>query len=352
MALSAVRLKNHRTSDLEELMSTIASQRERIQALELENTRLRAQLMVRNQAMSAENLHLPRPRASWLADRPDTPPPPATPPPATPPIETRPHRQRRDSLWIVHDNSTLASHVADLVGRGKAAEILLETMQSSRDARLVLGRVVFAGPVDATAAAGAVKAGSRGALCFHLAPCFAIKIDLGQRRQVAGFGCVSLRGAQHLRSVESATTFFSDCDGRVDAVLQPQRLNDAGRRLAPSDTGAEVALDAAPWLPYWDADQPPRKLAPQFRSNGVGYVRLGDDMSRHGLAFVSADGASFLDDSASVDPSSLAVQPSTTPKSTGRLRPRAENRRLAASDPVLSSRLRRPTDPSMGHQPR
>ena len=37
-------------------------------------------------------------------------------------------------------------------------------------------------------------------------------------------------------------------------------------------------------------------MAPQFRSQGVGYLRLGDDMSRYGTAFLSMDaGKTFLD---------------------------------------------------------
>ncbi len=37
-------------------------------------------------------------------------------------------------------------------------------------------------------------------------------------------------------------------------------------------------------------------MAPQFRSRGIGYLRLGDDMSQYGSAFLSVDaGATFLD---------------------------------------------------------
>ena len=68
------------------------------------------------------------------------------------------------------------------------------------------------------------------------------------------------------------------------------------RGREPQIDATQVSVRDAPWLPYWDADLPPRKLAPQFRSAGVGYIRLGDDMSQNGLAFVSADGASFLSD--------------------------------------------------------
>ena len=37
-------------------------------------------------------------------------------------------------------------------------------------------------------------------------------------------------------------------------------------------------------------------MAPQFRSQGIGYIRLGDDMSMYGVAFLSVDaGSTFLD---------------------------------------------------------
>lgn len=39
-----------------------------------------------------------------------------------------------------------------------------------------------------------------------------------------------------------------------------------------------------------------RKMAPQFRSQGIGYIRLGDDFSMYGVAFLSVDaGNTFLD---------------------------------------------------------
>ena len=90
-------------------------------------------------------------------------------------------------------------------------------------------------------------------------------------------------------TVEDCRAFFRGCTSRVDVVLAPQRLRDDGR--PPKSL---VSVNEAPYLPYWDTDTPPRRLAPQFRSAGVGYIRLGDDMSRNGLSFISCDAASFL----------------------------------------------------------
>lgn len=71
-------------------------------------------------------------------------------------------------------------------------------------------------------------------------------------------------------------SFLRACTGRVDVILDP------------SHTGS--------WYPYWEGR---RKMAPQFRSRGIGYLRLGDDMSRYGSAFLSTDaGLTFLDDGA------------------------------------------------------
>jgi len=49
------------------------------------------------------------------------------------------------------------------------------------------------------------------------------------------------------------------CSSRVDVILDPSH--------------------SQLWYPYWEGR---RKMAPQFRSQGVGYLRLGDDMSRYG----------------------------------------------------------------------
>lgn len=47
-------------------------------------------------------------------------------------------------------------------------------------------------------------------------------------------------------------------------------------------------------------------MAPQFRSRGVGYLRLGDDMSRFGTAFLSLDaGHSFLGPGGAAPPQSI-----------------------------------------------
>ena len=58
-------------------------------------------------------------------------------------------------------------------------------------------------------------------------------------------------------------------------------------------------------------------MAPQFRSRGVGYIRLGDDMSRNGTAFLSTDaGVSFLDEGTYVVHSRDGMEPSFNGRGT------------------------------------
>ena len=86
---------------------------------------------------------------------------------------------------------------------------------------------------------------------------------------------------------------------------------------------------------YWDTDVPPRKLAPQFRSAGIGYIRLGDDMSRNGLAFVSCDGSSFISDAGGAEP-----PPSAAAVSVSRARLRGSQPRYPGREPATPAETR------------
>lgn len=315
------------------LRATITQQEQRISELEHENARLRRLLaMGRRRPQRSPTMHeTSMPKLVGGAynqpshEREGTPPPPSTPPPTCDhetPSRNRTLtwlKQRRDhhtaSVWLVHDNRPLASTMGELMSTGKPAEILIETKRG-RTLCFVLGQVAFAGAVDDDEAqtSGMLRAGSRGAYCFRLAPCRAQSVDPDVERYLppgSRFTCLPLNLTRRLSSRDEIVYFFTDCPGRVDVILSPQRLNDNGKPC-------EGRPAASCWLPYWDTDDPPRKIAPQFRSAGVGYIRLGDDMAQHGLAFVSADGATFLDDSISVQPG--AHVETVTPKSTPRLR--------------------------------
>lgn len=91
-----------------------------------------------------------------------------------------------------------------------------------------------------------------------------------------------------LNSKKALRTLLKTCKGRVDLILDPYQTDQK-------------------WFPYWEGR---RKMAPQFRSRGIGYLRLGDDMSNYGSAFLSLDaGASYLDDGASGAVASNASTP-------------------------------------------
>ena len=79
-----------------------------------------------------------------------------------------------------------------------------------------------------------------------------------------------LTGSSASKTVED---FFEGCNGAIDVILDPQK-------------------DFGGWYPQKEARSGGRKIAPQFRSKGVGYIRLGDDMSENGLAFLSSNACS------------------------------------------------------------
>lgn len=96
---------------------------------------------------------------------------------------------------------------------------------------------------------------------------------------------IHLLPSQLLQSItfeknEQLKDFFSQCLSRVDIILSPSHDGN--------------------WYPYWETSENNeeiinskggmRKLAPQFRSNGIGYLRLGNDMSNFGTDFLSSDG--------------------------------------------------------------
>jgi hypothetical protein len=290
-----------------------------------------------------------KPEPRYVEPPPGTPPPPDGEPPPTPRGEVRipqeasqrssrmrrardEQRMREDlartvsvtrddeplTLYVAHDNVPLGEAM-----RGKKSDVLIETKHSSGKLCFVYGRVGYSGPAgEAPDASGALQLGSRGCWVLSLESCHARCVDPATKRRLATFECLSLIEGEAIpfSTIEDCRSFFRGCTSRVDVVLAPQRLRDDGR--PPKSL---VSVNEAPYLPYWDTDTPPRRLAPQFRSAGVGYIRLGDDMSRNGLSFISCDAASFLLDAGHAAPSA---------SSTGR-------RRLEVAAPVDPSPLAR-----------
>ena len=251
--------------------------------------------------------------------------PPAGTPKAVAPIPFAEEQTAAAPLYIAHDNGPLGDAMTRLGGRG---EVLVETKRGALLC-LVYGRVRYSGPVEAArSVGGALLKGDRGSLVLELDRCHARLVDLASRTRPGSsdFECLSLLDGAPVpfSTADDVRAFFAGCESRVDVILSPQRFRDDGKQPKSA-----VAVDEAPFCPYWDTDVPPRKLAPQFRSAGVGYIRLGDDMSRNGLAFVSCDGSSFISDAGGAEP-----PPSAAAVSVSRARLRGSQPRYPGREPA------------------
>lgn len=94
--------------------------------------------------------------------------------------------------------------------------------------------------------------------------------------------------------------YLDSCkNSKVDVILHPYCTVE--NTVGGSDA-SNCAASSSLWLPYWENVTVAknsdgvctgilggRKMAPQFRSQGVGYLRLGDDMSMFGGAYLSLD---------------------------------------------------------------
>jgi hypothetical protein len=211
--------------------------------------------------------------------------------------------QGRTIVSIFHDNPQLSKSI----GAEEGMEILVESALTKTSVKMLFGKVVFSGTFDATAA-GVDFSKVRGNDIILAEVTELISSDLGKFpfRVNDGIKELQLKGSNIPEidrqtddiSQEDVAAFFAPCTGRVDVILQP------------------IQHDNHTFYPYFEGT---RKLAPQFRSHGVGYIRLGDDMSNFGTAFISLDqGKSFLDggandaiimSSAPVPPKSAKKQP-------------------------------------------
>lgn len=218
-------------------------------------------------------------------------------------------------LFIVHDNPQLGSSVSSFLGSGgssgsvaptptsrdrrspgiclaadalpsKGRAAAMGVMMESKDEKgrsyFVMGNIVYSGSISEIENANIDC--SRGSLCLVCTDLVGISVilkDLATRRngEIIEFDAASA-AKEHtfaLRTRADMKSFFAPCKTRVDVILDPYC----------SDK----------WYPYWEGT---RKMAPQFRSKGIGYLRLGDDMSQYGTGFLSCDaGYTFLDAGAS-----------------------------------------------------
>ena len=234
------------------------------------------------------------------------------------------------TLFIAHDNPQLGKTVADAISGGM--EMMIESKALDSKIAFVLAKIVYSGPVEnvliskgtaaKSAASSTLPRGSQCLVCTELRA-FAFELSKDCDTRVQGViaeinlckeklpnGCsIDVSNEEKLR------TFFRACDARVDVILSPHH--------------------AQTWYPYWEYGSEPnaavasgtqpgpgaRKMAPQFRSKGIGYLRLGDDMSRFGTSFLSCDGFdSFMDEGKGGVEDKLSLSASLTLETKGGLR--------------------------------
>jgi hypothetical protein len=188
-------------------------------------------------------------------------------------------------LFVAHDNPQVGNTVATQLRTEQGMRLMIESKEDGALSRtcIILATIVYSGPSE-----GVEQAHTRGQRGSQFIVCTDLK---GFRADIKAFP-TRTRGdilEIDLHAIDASCkvdfdddedrlrAFIQACTSRVDVILDPSCSSDS-------------------WYPYWEGR---RKMAPQFRSRGIGYLRLGDDMSRYGTAFLSLDaGKTFLDDGA------------------------------------------------------
>ena len=185
-------------------------------------------------------------------------------------------------LFIAHDNPQLGSTVASqLAIDSSGMNIMLESKDDLGLTKFLLARIIFSGDVECVEDAElSAPRGSQFIVCHDIK---AVKGDIkafptrvkGDILEI-GLGNMPHDFYVDISSDGKLKEYLQTCTSRVDVILDP--------------SGSDM------WYPYFEGR---RKMAPQFRSKGIGYIRLGDDMSRYGIAFLTLDaGHTYLDDGA------------------------------------------------------
>ena len=188
--------------------------------------------------------------------------------------------QDANALWFVHDNPKLGNNF--VCSSENKMKCLLETKDPHEKncVRILIGIIEYSGRVASLSSQSHNKPidVKRGTECIKLTNIIGFKINLEKIETRIGKGesileykldpqkGLILSGRKAEMSLE---IFFDECKGAVDVILDPQ--------VAPGH-----------WYPFKEL-RSNRKIAPQFKSKGVGYIRLGDDMGRNGLAFLSTN---------------------------------------------------------------
>lgn len=186
-----------------------------------------------------------------------------------------------NTLWIVHDDPKLSSRLV-CSGRNKM-RCFIETKDPSTKQclRILHGTIDYSGPVANSGgkAQVQVRETSRGTECIcignirgYIVHYDVEKLNLDMNQSLYEFRLDETTSSQlsGINAETSVKKFLEGCVGAVDVIFNPHH----------SPQG---------WYPLVEATSL-RKIAPQFRSKGIGYIRLGDDMGKNGQAFMSSDG--------------------------------------------------------------
>ncbi|GMI11083.1 hypothetical protein TrVE_jg3330 [Triparma verrucosa] len=214
-------------------------------------------------------------------------PPPA--PPVNKSVEVTTSDAIPDYLWIIHDNPTLPSQI-----QKRQLPVMIETKDGRPDwVRIIMGTIQSCGRVKDN------DRGTESLMVKDLMGYYVNKVECETRVQngdgnIIEFrlekeGSLALSGDDATMSVKA---FLKGCKSRVDVILDPHS-------------------DGGEWFPLKEAN---RSMAPQFKSNGVGYLRLGDDMSKNGVAFLSEDDCESFFSEENVSPTAMAGMGRETPK--------------------------------------
>jgi hypothetical protein len=241
------------------------------------------------------------------------------------------------ALWIAHDNPQLGEKI--IYSGPRRMECMLETKEPGKKdcVRIVIGDIDYSGNAQSSGIGNTHGVESeQGTECIRIRNARGYFVDhnqvatrLSRDKTVYEFhlGDDTAQVLTGKSASMSIADFFRDCHGAIDVILDPQR-------------------DSGGWYPQKEARSGGRKIAPQFRSKGVGYIRLGDDMSENGLAFLSVNACSTFLSSAghfkTITPASKSSSfstPKPTPKvavrkvkSNRNLRPHVESPIVDDSD--------------------
>ena len=184
-------------------------------------------------------------------------------------------------FFIAHDNPQVGSTVANRMKNEGPMHVMIETKEKSGLICFILASIVYSGCIEAVEGADLERPrGSQFIVCSRMT---AIKIDLATLPKRANGDILEIdlqfgiqQGHVDISSVLKVKEFLGSCIDRVNVILDPSHTQ--------------------MWYPYFEGN---RKMAPQFRSRGVGYIRLGDEFSNYGSAFISLDaGLTYLDNGA------------------------------------------------------